>query len=152
MVVSRTDTARLAKLIALLASSQEVTVGIHSDDGQAREASTSRAGPTVSEVARWQEFGTKHILPRSWLRAWFDEREDEINDQALRAALYALQTGVPLRVGADRLALWAEADIKQRIRKGISPALKAATVTAKGSSTPLIDTGVFLGQIHGRVV
>ena len=38
-----------------------------------------------------------------------------------------------------------------KITAGLSPALKPATVQAKGSSTPLIDTGELLSQITHKM-
>lgn len=38
-----------------------------------------------------------------------------------------------------------------KITSGISPALKPATIAAKGSSTPLIDTSEMLGQITHKM-
>lgn len=40
-----------------------------------------------------------------------------------------------------------EGKMTDKIASGISPALKPATVKAKGSSQPLVDTGELLGQI-----
>lgn len=51
---------------------------------------------------------------------------------------------------SDRLELvgaFLEGKIVDKITSGISPALKPATIKAKGSSTPLIDTGEMLDQV-----
>lgn len=42
---------------------------------------------------------------------------------------------------------YLEAKMVDKITSGISPSLKPATIKAKGSSTPLIDTGEMLDQV-----
>ena len=98
-------------------------------------------GPTVAEVAAWNEFGTVHIPPRPFMRQSVDKYESQIKtmcaeqlkaiaegsanaDEALRA-IGALQVGlIQHEIGAGGFVENADSTIKQ-----------------KDSSQPLIDEG-----------
>lgn len=51
----------------------------------------------------------------------------------------------------ERVGLWAQGSIQQRISDGIPPPNAESTIRRKGSSTPLIDTGQLRTSIKYRV-
>ncbi len=130
-------------------SSVEITVGVHS--GDANHTHGSGEGTTVGDIATWMEFGTSSVPARSYLRGWFDERQDFIA-KTLRAQFQAVVEGRrPPEQAAERVALAFEGDVKQRILENIPPPLAPATVKRKGSSVALIDTGQLRNAIRAIV-
>jgi hypothetical protein len=125
----------------------EVTVGIHSDDADA----THGEGLTVGDIGTFHEFGTQTVPQRSFVRGWFDERQDFIAT-TLRTQLQQVVAGKrPLDQALERVALAFEGDVKRRITQNIPPPLKPATIARKGSSVALIDTGQLRNSLRGRV-
>lgn len=128
------------------AGKPRVSVGVFGDAGSYDN------GATVEEVAGWMEFGTANVEQRSFLRGWVDESGDEIRKTMGKIAEGLVTGKTPNRfVGLDRFGLWAVGQIQNRISDGIPPELEDATVRRKGSSTPLIDTGLLRSSITHKV-
>jgi hypothetical protein len=109
-------------------------------------------GTTVVMVAEWQEFGTKTIPARSFIRAWFDENEPECK-VLLASALRAVARGAISKQDAmDRLGAKFAGGMQARISNGIPPPLADSTDKRKGSRVPLIDTGQLRSSITWEVV
>lgn len=130
-----------------------VTVGIHAAEGGASHAAEGEESSTatVADVASYHEFGLG-VPQRSFIRGWADENE-KVNKQRLSdiaKAVMSARISSP-RMGLTRFGLLAVAEIQQRMAEGIPPALDEATVKAKGSSTPLIDTGQLRSSITAVV-
>lgn len=51
----------------------------------------------------------------------------------------------------EKAGTFIEGKMVDKITSGLSPGLKPATIAAKGSSTPLIDTGELLSQITHKM-
>jgi hypothetical protein len=127
----------------------EVTIGIHSDDAQHTHGTGE--GLTIGDIGAFHEFGTQTVPQRSFIRGWFDERQDFIAE-TLHKQLQAVVAGKrPVEQAAERVALAFEGDCKARIARNIPPPLAPATIKAKGSSVALIDTGQLRASIRGRV-
>jgi len=123
-----------------------ITVGVHSDDAAASHGD----GITVGDVATWHEFGTRTVPQRSFIRGWFDENQEFIAE-TLRKQFAAVAEGKrDAETAVERCALAFEGGIKQRISRGIPPALSPTTIARKGSSVPLIDTGQLRNAIRGK--
>lgn len=134
---------------ALPKGSVTITVGVHSDD--ANHTHGSGEGTTVGDIATWMEFGTQSVPARSYIRSWFDERQDFIAS-TLRTQLAAVVAGKrPIEQAAERVALAVEGDMKQRILENIPPPLKPTTVKRKGSSLALVDQGILRNAIRAIV-
>jgi hypothetical protein len=113
-------------------------VGIQGD--KAGEKHRSEVGDlTVGLIATFHEFGFG-VPERSWLRGWVDANNSFINDLLRRGARQIILGKDPEQI-AGAIGAAFVASIQQRIVSGIAPPLDAATIKAKGSSTPLIDTG-----------
>lgn len=125
----------------------EVTVGVH-----AAEAGSSHGeGLTVGDIGSFHEFGTATVPQRSFIRAWYDERQAFIAD-TMRTQLQAVIAGKrPIEQAAERIALAFEGDVKRRIAQNIPPPLAPATIARKGSSVSLVDTGQLRNAIRGQV-
>ena len=123
----------------------EVTVGIQSDAG------VSLDGTPIAAYAAYNEFGTKRIPARPFLGSTFDERRSawgKAADIAIDRALTDLQT---FERGLGQLGELAQRDVQDKITSISSPPNSAATIEAKGSSNPLIDTGAMRTAIRYEV-
>ncbi len=146
---------------APLPKSLSITVGIHEAEGADLHANAEfapdgalelpRAALSVAEVGSFHEFGTRSIPQRSFIRAWFDERQPELNELVRSQLRLAFGGRVTAEQAGERIALKAEASVKRRIRDRIAPPLAAETIRRKGSSVPLIDTGQLRAAIRGKV-
>jgi hypothetical protein len=143
-----TDHGYRARMKALL----KLREPAHVDVGLFESAGThDRSGASIVEVGSYNEFGTDTIPSRSFIRAWFDEAE-----AGLRRDFTTLMRSVAegKRTRAQVLELMGQrmvGQVQARISAGIDPPNEPATVAAKGSSTPLIDTGVLRAAITYRV-
>ena len=137
-----------------------ITVGIHGDDGAdrheggdsfAEDGAVEGSGElTVAEIGAFHEFGTSTVPQRSFIRAWFDENQPFIGETLTSQMRLVMAGKLPLETAMARVALAFEGSVKQRIARGIAPPLAKATIEAKGSSKPLIDTGQLRNAIRGR--
>lgn len=111
---------------------------------------------TMGQLAVWHEYGTPDTPARSWLNDWVDEHIDVITRQ-LSADTLRVLFGKPPEDEAEALKKRGSAyrqQIRGRIRRGIAPQNKAATLRKKKdrSTTPLIDWGEFIDAIRYEVV
>lgn len=126
-----------------------IVVGVHSDD--ANHTHGSGEGLTIGDIATFHEFGTQTVPQRSFIRGWFDERQEFIAS-TLRAQFKAVVDGKrPIEQAAERVALAFEGDMKQRILENIPPPLSPVTVKRKGSSLALVDRGQLRNAIRAIV-
>lgn len=125
----------------------EVTIGIHEAEGGAQNGSA-----TVLDIGIWNEFGTSRIPPRSFIRAWFDENKEPI-ETMWKSAMRAVAKGkISKKDALDQFGLWCVGQIQARMAAGVPPPNAPSTIARKGSSTPLIDTGVLRSSITHKVV
>lgn len=124
-----------------------ITAGIHAAEGGRSHSN----GETVIDIANIHEFGTAEIPERSFVRAWYDQNLPRAQAQLRREVRDSLNHTGDVQRGLQRFALWVEADIVRRINEGIAPANAESTIRRKGSSTPLIDTGVLKSSIKSVV-
>lgn len=136
-----------------------ISVGIHGDEGDDAHAAEyaadgalgSAQGLTVADVGRFQEFGLG-VPQRSFIRGWFDESQDFIRE-TLRSQMKLVVAGkLTSEKAMNRIALAFEGSVKQRIARGVGPALARSTVLAKGSSKQLIDSGQLRSAVRGKGV
>lgn len=105
-------------------------------------------GTSVALVAAAQEFGTRSIPARSFMRRTVAEHQGEWPD-ALAKCLKVTDMNA-----AAALALMGEGikgQVQQTITEVNAPPLKPATVRRKGFSKPLVDTGQMLRSITATV-
>lgn len=119
----------------------QVTVGVHGEDAGGGKGDFS----DMDNVALFalQEFGAPGagIPERSSLRAAFDLNVKKyVKALLLGAKNVSRGRGTPKQAVAIAGEI-ATADIINLINAGIAPPNAPATIAAKGSSTPLIDTG-----------
>ena len=118
-----------------------VRVGVMGDAGDEN-------GVSLAEIAAFHEFGTSTIPERSFLRSTFYGHAAEglrVMCEKLSKAIVEGKMDEPRALGL--LGTWAVAEVKKTIRASIAPELAAATIAAKGSSLPLVDTGQLINSI-----
>lgn len=135
------------KLLGSLADLKKgpgVSVGIHAKEGAvAHKSPPKEEHPrelTVVDVAAIQEFGLG-VPERSWLRDWFEEASEENRETLRRLALLVLKGQKTAEQALELAGLKFVGDMQKRISQGIPPPNAPSTIAAKGSSTPLIDSG-----------
>ena len=91
--------------------------------------------------ANFSSMGRLIIIPeRSFIRATFDEKSDEIGERA-EAAVTAIINGADVSKALARTGQYIEGEIKRKIGSGPFTPNSPATIRKKKSSKPLIDTG-----------
>ena len=113
---------------------------------------------TIVDIGAVHEFGAGGVPERSFLRATIDKHAQKYRAHMTNGMRRGVLGAVRGQGGADvespvlkRTGLMAEGDIKRRIAEGIAPALAPATIAAKGSSKPLIDTGQLRASIASEI-
>jgi len=125
-------------------SSANVTVGVHED-------ATYPDGTPVAENAARQEFGLGPPR-RSFLADYVDENEQKLKDDLRKIGEAVVQGKVAsIEQGLERFGLHVVGGIQQRISDGIPPENADSTIARKGSSTPLIESGILRTSIAHKV-
>lgn len=114
---------------------------------------TDESGVTVLQVAVIHEFGAPaaNIPQRSFIRSTVDDRDAQLRAMIRKLLNRVVERRLSATKALDILGLWLASEIKKQIVSGIDPPLKQATVAAKGSTTPLVDTGRLLNSITHEV-
>lgn len=95
----------------------------------------------VALIAAWNEFGTKNIPERPFMRNAWDKNEDELYKR-IKAEWAAITAGKKTAEHSlELLGAWHQNKIQMEIVNGDYVANAPNTVARKGSSRPLIDTG-----------
>jgi len=144
-----TEISTLNELTKLFDGEYEIDVGILDKSSDSHDPKDS-AGPTIGDIARWNEFG-EGVPARPWLRDWFDAERGTIEDLAHQQLLACLRDSRPMNVAMQLVAVKAAASCQNRIVSGYTYEPNApSTIRRKKSSTPLIATGVLKSAIVGR--
>lgn len=108
--------------------------------------------PIIAEYATYNEFGTKHIPERSFLRSTYDEQ--------IRKWMKQLEEGISgiINMRTDASRVWdalgkkAKENVKNKLKSNVPPPNKASTIRKKGAGkTTLFDTGALLRSITYEV-
>jgi hypothetical protein len=121
-----------------------VTIGLQGSGGGKQHGET---GATVAEVATFNEFGTRNIPERSFIRSTMDENVKDL--LALNKSLfYRMAEGkVTTAQALTILGLKIQALIKAKITNLRTPPNAPSTIAKKKSSNPLIDTGLMRNSV-----
>lgn len=111
---------------------------------------------TNAELATIHEFGAPRagVPERSFLRSTADLKRREWLALLVKVLQAAVDGKTTVQVALELVGQKAVADVVARIRNGagIPPPLKPATIAAKGSTRPLVDTGRLVQSIGYEVV
>lgn len=113
----------------------------------------SSAGEDILIRANVHEFGSaaKNIPERSFLRAGLNKHTKDIESEATKLIDYVMEGKLRARQALELLGQKVVDWIKQYLTDLKSPPLKPATIKAKGSSNPLIDSGQLRSAIDFKV-
>lgn len=150
------------KIGEVAASKAHVKVGILQREGAQvitdEEAEGATVPFTMVELAATHEFGSPSagIPERSFIRATMRREEDALRTTAVQVATGIIDDKLTIEQGLGLLGAKAATEIRNTIRnsqtEGPQPQANApATIAAKGSSTPLVDTGRLINAITWQV-
>jgi hypothetical protein len=145
--VSVSDTGGAAFDALLEGFDIEISVGIHEDKGAEAHG---KGATTTALVGAAHEFGLGPPQ-RSFIRGYYDENAALIVEQQ-DAALARILDGADPLIEAQRMGLFIESGIKERILARINPPLSEATRKRRGeSAVPLVDTSQLIRAITSQV-
>lgn len=105
------------------------------------------------QVGAANEFGTKTIDERSFLRSTSDEQRPNIIRVQKKVYEQVVTTQKSVKDGLSLLGEFLTAKVKNKIRTLRTPPNKPSTIRRKKSSNPLIDTAQMLQSIqHEEVI
>ena len=127
----------------------DLTIGIHEAEGSQTARGTEAL--TVAQLGAFHEFGLG-VPRRSFIADWFDDTKAEHEEQLRKMAKAVVAGTVPsIEIALERLGNRYVGEVQRRIRQGIPPPLKPATIKRKGSSVALIDSGQLWTSLRYRV-
>lgn len=121
--------------------------------GLPQETASGKAygdGISVLQVGIWHEYGTKDIPMRSFIRAPFVEKREDVNKYISSQFNNVFEDGTDAEIALGRIGVKGTNICKEAFKtKGFGKwsALKPATIKDKGSSGILIDTGLLRNSI-----
>lgn len=120
-------------------SNVAVTVGVH-------QGKRNAEGVDIAEYGAYNEFGTKYIPERSFMRSTFDENENRYT-RIFANGIKQLGANATLGRVLSFAGMNVQNDIQEKIRSGIAPANAPSTIRKKKSNKTLIDTGALVQSI-----
>lgn len=130
-----------------LGGNPSVYVGVRGKDGNEKPPGSDA---TLVEIAAFNEFGTKTIPARPFLRSTADENKQRYGD-ALANAVGETIDGKPVRLAFGKVGEMGVRDVQQKMRNLNTPPNAPSTIQKKGSSNPLIDKGHLRQSIDWEV-
>lgn len=128
----------------------QITVGII-QQGKPTKGPGKRH-PTIGEVAQWLHEGTSRMLPRPFIRSYFDAEGATTVERMSRWWVDAVLGGMQTVQASARVGMTLVGEIKRRIDVGGVYAPNAqSTIDRKKSSKPLVNTGFLKASIASRV-
>ena len=124
----------------------EVVVGVLRDAGKASDGKTD-----LVNVAAYNEYGTKFIPSRPFLRIATDEQGKAWQDLAEQGIGYVIDGKMNKRHVLTIIGQRAKADVQKTLGSSKLKANAPSTVRQKGSSRPLIDEGTLRRRINYRI-
>lgn len=100
--------------------------------------------------AAYNEYGTDKIPSRPFMRTAIKKNSKSWGDKCGKA-MKAMIQGMPSEQVAELLAMQMKADFSKSLVSGGWTPNAPATVRAKGSSRPLVDTGEMRADINYRI-
>lgn len=127
-----------------------ITVGFHEGAGE-----YEGGGPSVVEVALWNEFGTHAVPQRSFIRSALEEGIDQINRWREQALVDIVERGVPVQKALESLGFKIQVLIQNKIKSNVPPPNAESTREQKRRegvpNRTLIDTDLMLRSVTYRV-
>ena len=134
------DGKRFQKMLKEL-SQMQVRIGFQ------RGKATEDDGTDICDVAAWNELGTVNSPSRPFLRKSVDENESKINS-FLKGQKSAMLKGASAEQILKEIGIFQKDLIQEKITEGSYEPNAPSTIKKKGSSKPLIDTGLMRQSVN----
>ena len=102
---------------------------------------SGKAQGDVIDIAVWNHFGTRTIPARPFLDNAMRDNRAAYRKAMKTSAVELLRGETAMSVVLNKLGLFAQGHVQAEIAALQDPANAPSTIKAKGSSSPLIDTG-----------
>ena len=132
----------------ILVGFQEGTI-THS---QVKNGRTKKAGLNMAQIAAANEFGTKTIPSRPFLRPAIDENATKITRAITGQYNKIMDQESTIENSLGLIGVLVENLIKRKIRSIYTPPNSPQTIARKKSSKPLIDFGQMVQSVRRKVV
>lgn len=121
-----------------------VSVGVQADAG------ASEDGTLISEYAGYNEFGTKQIPSRPFMRTAFDNGVDDLN-KTIRDLTVLVQDGkIDPDKAAGLLGEKHQGQVQAQILSNMPPPNSPVTIALKGSDRTLVDNSNMVQAIRWK--
>lgn len=130
--------------------SKSVAIGVLASESSSRVYGD---GTTVLQVAAWHEYGLGNNPQRSFLRMPQELKQKELS-AFINKQLIKVLDGQQVEKGLGLIGVYAvnlSQDAFDTSGFGKWPILSSATVSSKGSSKPLIDTGILKNSVSWEI-
>ncbi|PWU04925.1 MAG: hypothetical protein C5B43_03995 [Verrucomicrobia bacterium] len=119
---------------------------------QVKNGRRKKAGKSMAQIAAENEFGTKTIPQRSFMRTSFDENIQNIQNAISNEYTKVLDGTSTIKKSLNLIGLFGVDLIQQKIRQIRQPPNSPRTIAIKKSSKPLIDFGQMIQSVRHKVV
>lgn len=146
------DETRVPEFLAMIKELQgsEIKLGILGSGAGGGKHKKSDA--TVLDIAIWNEFGTRKMPERSFIRASYDSNRSDYESKGEKLLEQVIGMTVSPSVLYDTLGLYMVGQTQKYLTNLSSPPNDPFTIKMKGSSNPLIDSGQMRDSIEYEVI
>lgn len=127
-------------------------VGAEAKEERGKGDVPQKGEKTVVEVGWFNEFGTKHIPSRSFIRSTHDQNRAKIRSMQKRLARQVAAGKMTVEIALKIMGEWMKAKQIQKIDRLRTPPNAPSTIRRKKSSNPLVDLGQLKQSIQYQVV
>lgn len=151
-ITVKTNKARLQKLKAEFerAKGAYVAVGVHEGAGEYDD------GPSVVQVALWNEFGTHNIPSRPFIRSAIHGKVAEINAWRAEVIKKILSGDMTIKKALEVIGFRLRETIRNNINSNMPPPNAPSVVAYKKSQgiapRTLVETALLLRSVEFKVV
>lgn len=114
---------------------------------QSKNGRNQKPGLSVAEYAAKNEFGTKDIPERSFMRTAFDDNITAISNIVYNQIVEVIDGKSTIQQAYGIVGQVIVGLIQRKIRAIVLPPNSPKTIAAKGSSKPLIDFGQMIASV-----
>lgn len=126
--------------------------GLQIKVGVLRNAGNYPDGTKVVDVAAWNEFGTRHIPPRPFIRQTYAMYGADVKQVQAKLIRRVIAGSVGASTVAQDTGDWYKGIVQRSITNTAWTPNAPRTVALKGSAKPLVDTGQLLNAIDWEQV
>lgn len=132
------------KFFAEIEKLKRLQVRVGYQRGKTKEKETEA---DLVDIAAWNEFGTKNIPARPFMRMSVDDNKETINKMC-QSQVKRLKDGAAAEDILNQFGVMQKGLIQKKISDGDFEPNADSTVKRKNSSRPLVDTGVMRNSVN----